>query len=144
PPVGESDFPRLQARQPIDCVQMNGRETCVLPARQEYDTRDRGRHVPTQAAQCPGCDLLNRRLTRACLARDEHVGLEQHPLERDTLVEERVEYRVKNGPGDVVATLDSVRPIHEYFRLDDRYEFPLLTKSSVARQRVGIRTHAGR
>ena len=28
--IGEADFPRLQARQPVDRVQMNGCESCVL------------------------------------------------------------------------------------------------------------------
>ena len=42
------------------------------------------------------------------LARDDHVGLEQHPLERDTLLEEGVEHRVKDDTGDFLAALDRV------------------------------------
>ena len=47
PAVGEADFPRLRAWQLVDCVQMCSRKPCVLPARQEHDARNRGRHVPT-------------------------------------------------------------------------------------------------
>src|SRR6476659_7080962 len=37
PPVGETDFPRLRAWQPVDSVRMNGCKACVLAAGQEYE-----------------------------------------------------------------------------------------------------------
>ena len=80
----------------------------------------------------------------ARFAGEDHVGLEQHALERDTLVEKRVEHCMKNKPGDLFAALDRVRPVHKYFRLDDRCELLLLTKSGVARRRVCVRADAGR
>jgi len=81
-------------------------------------------------------------LAGALLARQDHVGLEQHPLERDSLLEEGVEDCVENHLGDLLTTLDRVRPIHEDFRLDDRYELLLLAKGSVPRQGMRVCTHA--
>src|SRR5262245_48821691 len=87
---------------------MGGRKACVLAARQEHNARHRGRHVPAQAAQCPGCPLVHGGLAGALLACDDHVGLEQHPLERDTLLEEGVEHRVKDDAGDFLTALDPI------------------------------------
>ena len=143
PAVGETDFPRLRTGQPVDCIQMNCCEMRVLAARQKDDTRNRDGHVPTQAAQCRRCDLLHRGLGSTRLARDDHVGLEQYAFDCDILLEKRVEHRVKNDPGDFLAPLDRVQPVHEHFWLDNRDELLLLTESSVARQRVGIRSYAG-
>jgi hypothetical protein len=61
------------------------------------------------------------------------LGLEQHPLERDSLLEKRVEHRLKNDRGDFLTALDRVRSVHEHFRLDNRHELLLLTESSVPR-----------
>ena len=82
-------------------------------------------------------------LAVALLACNDHVRLEQHSFERDTLLEEGMENSVENHAGDLLAALDRVRPVHEYFRLDDRHELLLLTEGSVPRERVGICTHAG-
>jgi hypothetical protein len=142
PPVGEADLPRLRAGQPINRVQMHGRETCVLAAGQEYDTRNGGGHVPAQAAQGPRGNLVHRRLSRARLARENHVGLEQHRLEGDILLEQSIEDGVENEASDFLGTPDRMRAIHKHFRLDDRYELLLLTKSGVARERMRALTHA--
>jgi hypothetical protein len=58
--------------------------------------------------------------------------------------EERMKHRMKDIPGDFLATLDRVRPVHEHFGLHDRYEFLLLTQSGIPAQRLCIRAHASK
>src|SRR5262249_23974756 len=91
PPVGEADLPRLGAREPVDCVQRDGGQSRMLTARQEHAARHRRRHVPAQAPQGRGRNLIYRGLALALLAREDHVGLEQYFFERDSLLEEGVE-----------------------------------------------------
>ena len=45
-------------------------------------------HVVAEAAQRALGDLVVRRLLGAVVAREDHVRLEQHPLELDALVAE--------------------------------------------------------
>ena len=75
--------------------------------------------------------------------RDDHVGLEQHGLERDPLLEEGVEHGVQHHGGDLFAALDRVRSVHQDFWLDDRDEARFLTERGIARERMGVRAHAG-
>jgi hypothetical protein len=59
------------------------------------------------------------------------------------LLEEGIENSVENHSGDLLAAIDRVQPVHEYFRLDDRHELLLLTEGSIPRQRMRICAHAG-
>jgi hypothetical protein len=43
-------------------------------------------------------------------------------LERDALFEEGAEHGVEHGAGNLFAPLDRVRPVHQYFRFDDRHQ----------------------
>ena len=82
--------------------------------------------------------LRDAGLAGACLARQHHVRLEEHPLERDPLLVERVEHGVERGLGRLEAALDGVVPVHQNLGLDDRDHPRLLTQGRVARERVGI------
>ena len=83
-----------------------------------------------------------RSRTSAILARDHHVGLEQHELQHDTLLEEGTEHSVKDRASDILAALDCVRSVHQHFRFDDRHKLLLLTERGVSRQGVCVGTHA--
>jgi hypothetical protein len=141
--VGEADGPGLGTRQPVDRVQVDGGLARLLSAGQEDDPRHGRGHVPAQAPQCRVRHLLHRRRLRALLAGDHHVGLQQHPLQKDTLFEQGVEDGVEHRAGDLRAALEAVRALHQHFRFDDRHELLLLTKGGVARERMSIGRHAG-
>jgi hypothetical protein len=82
-------------------------------------------------------------LASALLTGDDHVGLEEHPLERDALFEESGEHRVQDDAGKLLAALDRMRAVHQHFRLDDRHKVLFLTERSVPSKGVRVRTDAG-
>ena len=69
---------------------------------------------------------LARRLLRGLLSCNYHVGLEQHALERDTVVSERGEDRRERCAGHLLAGRNIVIAVHQYFGLDDRHQFRFL------------------
>jgi hypothetical protein len=136
--VGEADRPRLDARQPVDRVEMRGGQPRVLAARQEHDPRHRRGHVPAQAAQRRGRHLAYRRGLVTVVALDHHVGLEQHRLQRHRLLVQRIEHRLQHVAGDRLAALDGVIAVHQHFRLDNGHEPLFLAERGVAGKRVGV------
>ena len=46
------------------------------------------------------------------------------------MLEEGIENSVENHSGDLLAAIDRVQPVHEYFRLDDRHELLLLQREA--------------
>src|SRR5262249_17897062 len=72
-----------------------------------------------------------------------HVWFEQHSFERDASLEEGVEHSVENHSGDLLATLNRVRPVHEHFRLHDRHKILLLAEGGVSHQRMRISSDTG-
>ena len=142
--IGEADLPGFGPRQSVNRVQMRGGHPVVLAARQE-DNAGHGRgHVPAQAAERRARDLMHGGMAGALHAGDDHVGLEQHELQRDALLEEGIETRRGAPAGDLFAALDRMRSVHQHFGLDDRHELLLLTERGVSREGMRIRAHARR
>ena len=75
----------------------------------------------------------------ALLARDHHVGLEDHAFEMDAVPLELREHLGQHvASRDLLAALDRMRAIHQYLGLDDRHDVLFLAERRVARQRLGI------
>src|SRR5260370_30171194 len=83
-------------------------------------------------------NLLRAGSVRSLLSRDDHVGLENHALEHDAVLEELIEYRLQNGARDFLAALDRMSAVHQDFRLNDRHDVVFLAESRVARQGMSI------
>src|SRR3989344_40751 len=128
----------------IHGVQMVGGIFRALSAGQEYDPGDRRRHVAGQATHRGLGHLLHAGLTRALLAGDHHVRLEQHALEQHAVGVQFGEHRLQHLGRYRFAAFDAVGTVHKHFRLHDRHEVHLLAERGVTRQPVGIGANAER
>ena len=136
-PVGEAELPRVRP-EAVDGVEVRGRELVGLTARQEHDAGHRGGHRPLEAAHRGARDVVDRRLLGAAVPRQHHVRLEQHALERDVLVHQRVERRLEHASGRDPRLLDGVLAVHEHFGLDDGHDAGFLAERGVPRERVRV------
>ena len=100
-----------------------------------------GTAAGTQALQQPDGflrDLFDGGLLRALLARDRHVGFQDHAFQRDALDPQFLKRLVEHALGDLVAAVDVVIAIHQDFRLDDRNDLRGLAQ---ARRNARARGH---
>jgi hypothetical protein len=117
--------------------QLQRRDDVVPTAGQEDHARDGRRDVPAEAAQRRLGHLPDGRLLGTRGARHDHVRLEQHALEADSLLEEGVEDRVQHGARYLLASLDRMHAVHQHLRLDDGRDALLLRERRVATQCMG-------
>ena len=90
PPKGETDLPGLRAWEPVDCVEVGRRQPCILSAREEHNSRDGRRHMPAQAPQRRGRDLLHGGLVGTTFPAMTMLGLSNIASKADTLLVERM------------------------------------------------------
>lgn len=117
---------------------MRGRVLVGLSAEEEGDAGHRRRYASLQQSHGLLRDFLDRSLLRTLLARDRHVGLEDHAFQLDALHPQFLEYLVQDAQGYIVAAIDVVIAVHQDFRLDDRNDLLGLAQRGIARQRVGV------
>ncbi len=77
--------------QSVHGAQVLGGLLGSLPAGEEYDPRHRRRYDPAHHAQRGFSYFLHAGLVGVVLARQNHVRLEQHPLQQDAVVAQSVE-----------------------------------------------------
>src|SRR6478735_7010522 len=63
-------------------------------------------------------------------AGNDHVGLQQHTPQPDPLIMERRKDGMKDCSGDLLAAVNRMRSVHQYFRLDDRNKVLFLTEAA--------------
>ena len=111
-----------------DGVQPLRRRHVTLSARKKHDPGNRGRHCAAQAADRGLGHFFHVSLLRTILARQHHAGLEQHSLEQDAMIEERVEDAFESRARHLFAAGESVVAVHQNFRLHDRHQTSLLAQ----------------
>jgi len=65
-------------------------------------------------------DFLGGSLLCALLARDRHVGFQDHAFQRDALHPQFLKGLVEHAARHLNTAVDIVIAIHQHFRLDDR------------------------
>ena len=101
---------------------MGGGQLVTLAAGEKDDPGHGGGHVVAQTADRGVGHLLHAGLLGARAARKDHVGLEQHAVEVDTVAAQRGEHGGLRLGGHLVAALDRVVTVHQHLRFDDRDE----------------------
>ena len=87
-------------------------------------------------------DLVDAGAVGRLVAGEDHVRLEQRPLDVDALVEQFGVDGGEHAGGDEAAALDRVRPVLQHLGLDDRDDSGLLAERGVAGERVRVRPDA--
>ena len=126
PAVREAEFPRLIAQR-VHRIQVCRGQLGTLPARKENNAgHGCGNGLPEALERRRGY-LVDARLIGALLPGEDHVRLEQGPLEVHTLTVELTVHRPQGAPGHLSAPLDGMAAVHQHLRLDDRHQPGLLT-----------------
>ena len=141
PPVREAHLPRQRPKL-VDRVQMLCGAHVTLPARKKHNPWHRRWHRALQAANRRLRHGRNIRLLRTINARNNHVRLEQHSLERNPLRVQRVKNNVQRPLRNCFATFNRMIPVHQHFRFHNRHNPCLLAQSGIASQTLCIRNQA--
>ncbi len=142
-PVRETELPGFRPLKPVDRVQMRAGGDVALAAGQEDDSGNRRRHVAGEAPKRGDRDLLDGGLPGARHARDDHVGFQEHGLERHLLIKQRLKDRAQHFARHFLAALDRVGSRHEHFGFDDGHYFLFLAERGVSREGMGIGMDTG-
>src|SRR5579862_4762654 len=122
---------------------MRGRLLVGLAAGQKRDAGYGRRDAGPQDAQSLFRNFIDRCALCRLFTGHHHVGFEHHAFEGDTLEIKLLELELEHHFGHLVAAVDVVAAVHQYFRFDDRYDAFVLAKCGIPRERMGIRANAG-
>jgi hypothetical protein len=123
-------------------IEVRRRVLVRLAAGEEDDPGNRGRHVLRQRVQRRRGNLVDAGAVARLVAGEDHVRLEQRPLDVDALVEELGVDGREDARRDEAAPLDRVRPVLQHLGLDDRDDSRLLAQRGVAGERMRVRPDA--
>jgi hypothetical protein len=112
----------------------------VLPTGEKHDPGHGGRHVPTEDAEGRRRDLGHRRRLGTLRSRDDHVRLQEYPLERHSLRRQRAE---DDGARDLAGAGERMRSVHGDLGLHDRNQPLFLAECRITAEGVRIRLQAG-
>src|SRR5215470_13314178 len=109
-----------------------------LSARQECDAWNSCRDTRLQQPHGFFRDLIDAGAFGAFFAGDRHVGLEHHAFEGNAIVVQLLEGLLEYPLGYLVAAVDIVVAVHQYFGFYDRRDLGRLAKCRIARERMSI------
>ncbi len=122
---------------------MRGRFLIRLSAGQKGDARHGGGNARFEQTDGLLRNLFNRRRFCALLARDRHVGFQDHAFQRDALDPQFLERLVEDALGHLNAAVDVVIAVHQHFRLDDRHDLRGLAQCRITGQRMRVDADRG-
>ena len=99
---------------------MRGGFLVGLPAGQEGNAGDRRGNAILQQPNGFLRDLFSGGLLRTLLARNDHVGFQDHAFQRDALDPQFLKRLVENALAHFMAAIDVMIAIHQDFGLNDR------------------------
>ena len=131
-PLGRSAVPGVHGIQPCR-GELGG-----LASGQERDAADGRGDRRLKTGERGAGDQGRPLLLRTVQARQHHVRLQDHCLQRHTLRVQRIEHGAQYRMGHLAAPLNRVAAVHQHLGLDDRHEAGLLAQGGVAGQRMRV------
>ncbi len=109
-----------------------------LATGKKADARNGGRHRVQKAPYGTLCDLGDCRRGCEIGARKDHVGLQNHALEQNTVLFQLLKGLSKNLRRNPLAQINVMVTVHEDLWLDDGHNSRLLAKGGVSSQSVRV------